>query len=317
MSFLAPVAFGLLALVPVLIALYLLRLRRSEQVVSSTYLWRRMVRDLEANAPWQRLRRNLLLILQLLVLIALILALARPFTWAEGTGGQAAILILDSSASMAAVDVSPSRLGAAKTQAQRYVEGLPDGARVTVIAAGDGAQVLASSSQDRRQVRLAIQSAQIGQPGWGSDLSAALELGAAITARQPDAETVVYTDGRVVLPEYLGLEGRARYLPMGISGDNQAIGALTLQPAPGGGRTVFVQVVNYGRSPVQRRLVLSSVAGPAAGGARQTLNAYDLDLVPGEPRAVVAEGLPPEVTAVEAHLLGADVLEADDRAWAV
>jgi hypothetical protein len=317
MSFLAPAAFALTLLLPIIVVLYLLRLRRTEQVVSSTYLWRRMVRDLEANAPWQRLRRSLLLILQLLTLIALILALARPFTWAEGTGGQAAILILDTSASMAAVDVSPNRLEAAKTQALRYVDGLPDGARVTVIAAGDGAQVLASSSQDRRQVRLAIQSAQIGQPGWGSDLSAALELGAAIAARRPDAETVVYSDGRVDLPQHLALEGHARYLPMGISGDNQAIGALTLQPAPGGGRTVFVQVINYGPSPVQRRLVLSSVAGPAAGGARQTLNVYDLDLAPGELRAVVAEGLPPEVFAVEAQLLGEDVLAADDRAWAV
>jgi hypothetical protein len=315
MSFLAPAAFALAALIPVLIALYLLRLRRTEQVVSSTYLWRRMVRDLEANAPWQRLRRNLLLILQLLVLIALILALARPFTWAEGLGGQAAILILDTSASMAATDVAPSRLEAAKTQALRYAEGLPDGARVTVVAASDGAQVLASSSQDRRQVRLAIQSAQVGQPGTGSDLSAALELAAAIAARQPDTETVVYTDGRVVLPELLALKGQVRHMPMGLSGDNQAIGALTLQLAPGGGRTAFVQVMNYGKVPVQRRLVLSSLA--VDGGVTQTINAYDLDLAPGEPRVVVAEGVPPEIAAVEAQLLGTDVLAADDRAWAV
>jgi hypothetical protein len=104
-------------------------------------------------------------------------------------------------------------------------------------------------------------------------------------------------------------------MPMGISGDNQAIGALTLQPGPGGGQTVFVQVTNYGGAPVQRRLVLSAVT--VDGGNAQTLNAYDLDLAPGEPRVVVAEGLPSEVTAVEAQLLGADLLSADDRAWAV
>ena len=75
MNFLTPAAFALAALIPVVIAMYLLKLRRTEQIVSSVYLWRRMVRDVEANAPWQRLRRNLLLILQLLVLAALILAL--------------------------------------------------------------------------------------------------------------------------------------------------------------------------------------------------------------------------------------------------
>lgn len=315
MSFLAPAAFALALLIPIVIALYLLKLRRTERVVSSTYLWRRMVRDLEANAPWQRLRRNLLLVLQLLVLIALILALARPFTWAEGLGGEAAILILDTSASMAATDMAPSRLEAAQAQALRYVEELPDGARVTVIAAGDGAQVLAASSQDRRQVRLAIQAARVGQPGSGSDLSAALELAAAIAARQPETETVIYSDGRVVLPEILVLEGRVRYLPMGLSGNNQAIAALALQPEPGGGWTAFVQVINYGGTSVQRRLLLSSLASD--GGNGQTLDAYDLDLEPGEPRVVVAAGLPPEVTAIEAQLLGSDVLAADDLAWAV
>ncbi|HSJ53412.1 MAG TPA: BatA domain-containing protein, partial [Anaerolineae bacterium] len=104
MGFLAPAAFILALLFPVIVAMYLLKLRRTEQVVSSIYLWRRMVRDLEANAPWQRLRRNLLLLLQLLFLAALVLAIARPFSWAEGATGEALILILDTSASMAAVD---------------------------------------------------------------------------------------------------------------------------------------------------------------------------------------------------------------------
>jgi Ca-activated chloride channel family protein len=308
-SFLAPIAFALAMLVPIVIAMYLLRLRRTEQVVSSVYLWRRMVRDVEANAPWQRLRRNLLLILQLLILAALILALARPFTWAEGVAGQAAILILDTSASMAANDVTPSRLEAAKAQALGWVDNLPDDVRVTVIAASDGAQVLAASSQDRRQVRQSIQGAGVGDPGVGSDLTTALELASAISARQPDTDILIYSDGRVALPERLALQGTVRYLPMGISGENQAIGILSLRPTPGGGLTAFVQVVNYGRALAQRRLALY------ADG--QLLNAYDLDVPPGEQRAVVADDLPFETMVVEARLGGEDALALDDRAWAV
>jgi Ca-activated chloride channel family protein len=247
MSFLAPAAFFLALLIPVIVVMYLLRLRRTEQVVSSVYLWRRMVRDVEANAPWQRLRRNLLLILQLLILAALVLALARPFTWAEGVAGQAAILILDTSASMAAIDVTPSRLEAAKAQALGWVDNLPDDVRVTVIAASDGAQVLAASSQDRRQVRQAIQGTSVGDPGVGSDLTTALELASAIAARQPDTEIAIYSDGRVALPERLALKGTVRYLPTGISGENQAIGILSLRPTPGGGLTAFVQVLTMVR----------------------------------------------------------------------
>jgi len=305
---LTPAAFALAALLPVIIAMYLLKLRRTEQLVSSVYLWRRAVRDIEANAPWQRLRRNLLLILQLLFLAALILALARPFAWTEGASGQALILILDTSASMAATDVTPSRLETAQVQARQLVDGLPADARVTVIAAGDGALVLLASSRDRRQAHLTIDSLRAGS--GGSDLAAALELASAVAARQPDAEIVILSDGRATLPERLAVEGRLRYLPQGISGDNQAIGTLSLEPIPGSERlTAFAQVANYGDAAVQRRLTLY------ADG--QLVDAYDLDIPPGGQQAVVADDLPAGTEIVEARLSGSDALSLDDRAWAV
>jgi Ca-activated chloride channel family protein len=308
MSFLAPVAFALAALIPVIVAMYLLKLRRTEQVVSSVYLWRRMVRDVEANAPWQRLRRNLLLILQLLFLAVLILALARPFTWTEGTSGQALILILDTSASMAASDALPSRLEAAKAEARQLVAGLPDDARVTVITAGDGAQVLVASSQDRRLIHQAIDSVHVGT--GGGDLTAALELASAIAARQPETEIAILSDGRVTLPERLAVKGRVRYLPLGQSGDNQAISTLSLEPAVGGeGLTAFAQVTNYGDASAQRRLLLY------ADG--QVVDAYDLEINPGGQRAVVADDLPINTRVLEAQLSGQDALSLDDVAWAV
>ncbi|UCC63331.1 MAG: BatA and WFA domain-containing protein [Anaerolineae bacterium] len=308
MGFLTPAAFGLAALIPIIIAMYLLKLRRTEQVVSSVYLWRRMVRDVEANAPWQRLRRNLLLILQLLFLAVLILALTRPFTWAEGSSGRSLILILDTSASMASADVGPSRLEAAKAQARQLADGLPDDARVSVIVAGVGAQVLVDSSMDRRQVHLAIESVKAGT--GGSDLTAALELASAVAARQQETEIVVLSDGRVALPDRLSVEGRVRYLPVGVSGDNQAISVLSLEAASaGGGLTAFVQVANYAGSPAQRRLTLY------ADG--QLINAYDLEIPPFGQRAVAAKDLAGDTRLVEARLAGQDTLPLDDRAWAV
>src|SRR3989304_3199025 len=100
MGLLAPLALiGLLA-VPIIVAFYMLRLRRPERSVSSTYLWQQLVRDVEANAPWQRLRRSLLLFLQLLLVAVLVLAAARPFL--ERPAGLARDLVLgvDASAGM-------------------------------------------------------------------------------------------------------------------------------------------------------------------------------------------------------------------------
>ena len=311
MYFLTPAAFALAALIPIIIVMYLLKRRRTERLVSSVYLWRRMVRDLEANAPWQRLRRNLLLLLQVLFLILLILALARPFTWTEGASGQAVILILDTSASMAATDVAPSRMEAAKAQAHRLADGLPDDARVTVIAAGDGAQVLVASSRDRRRIHQTIADLQV--TNGGSDLTAALELASAIAARQPETEVIVLSDGRVTLPERLAVKGHVRYRPVGISGDNQAISTLSLGETPRVSQTLgvyaFVQVTNYGQAPARRRLALY------ADG--QLVNAYDLEIPPRGQKAVVADDLPPDTHIVEARLTGRDALPLDDRAWAI
>ena len=291
MSFLTPLAFGLGILIPVIIAMYLLKLRRTEQVVSSTYLWQRMVRDVEANAPWQRLRRNLLLILQLLFLVALILALVRPFTWAQGSTGQATILIFDTSASMAATDLSPNRMEAAKDQARLLISNLPEDARGTIIAAGENTQVLVSSSQDKRQLYQGLEALQVQSSG--SNLTSALELASAIASRQPDAEIVIYSDGKVDLPKRLSIQGRLRYLPIGESGNNQAVSLITLEPSSSTDRlTAFVQVANYHEEPVQRRLTLS------ADG--QLADAHDLAIPAHGQVSIISEIIPADTEILEA-----------------
>src|SRR5580704_16755848 len=91
--------------IPALVILYFLKLRRKEMAVSSTLLWRKAVQDLQVNAPFQRLRKNLLLLLQLLLLTALLLGLARPvLNYTPGAGARSIILI-DRSASMSATDM--------------------------------------------------------------------------------------------------------------------------------------------------------------------------------------------------------------------
>ncbi|MCZ7571752.1 MAG: VWA domain-containing protein [Ardenticatenaceae bacterium] len=307
MGLVAPLGLGLLALLAPIIAMYLLKRRREEVVVSSTYLWERVVQDIEANTPWQRLRRNLLLLLQVLFVLLLVLAAARPFLRTAGAAGRSLILIVDSSVSMAAIDgQGGSRLEAARREALRLTDGLPPDGRATVIRAGAGAEVLVAATRDRVAVEQAL--ASIRPVAADSDLSAALNLAAAVAARQPESEIVLLSDGAVTAPTRVALEGRLRYVSVGQSGDNQAISALTLQPQ-GKGYALFVQVTNYAQAPASRRLTITAGEAPYA--------AFDLDLQPGQRAERVVGDLPATTTQVRASLGGQDLLAADDVAWAV
>lgn len=307
MNFLAPTAFALALLLPVIVAFYLLKLRRTEREISSTYLWRKMIRDVEANAPWQKLKPNLLLFLQLLFLILLILAVARPFSLGQDQIGQTLILVIDSSASMSANDTQPTRLQAAKNRAVQIVDETPENGRVTVIEAGSEAHLRVSSTQDRRLAHQAIEQIQSGM--GGSQLGLALELASAIASRQPASDIIVLSDGRGTLPQSLKLHGRLRFIPLGLSGENQAISRLNLEYLSGGGSQAFIQVSNYGRQASQRRLNV------VADG--RVVSVYDLSLPAESTLAVIARDLPASAAVIEARLEGADPLAADDRALAV
>src|SRR3982750_2866742 len=143
MSFLTPLALigGLLA-IPIIL-LYMLRLRRREITVSSTFLWQQLLQDREANTPWQRLRRNLLLLLQLIILALIVFALARPFIIVPAVStGQIAVL-LDASASMNATDsTAGTRYNEAKQRALEIVDTMNPGDTMTVINAAESPEVL-------------------------------------------------------------------------------------------------------------------------------------------------------------------------------
>ncbi len=172
MPFLSPLALLGLLFIPVVVAMYLLKLRRDPHVVPSTLLWQRLMADVEANAPWQKLRRSLLLLLQLLLVLLLALLAARPFLERPAGLARDLVLVIDTSASMAATDVLPSRLEVAKAAAIERLRDLPAGGKVSVIEAGASARVVVNGTADLGRVRAAI--AGIGVSEARGDLEDAL-----------------------------------------------------------------------------------------------------------------------------------------------
>ena len=315
-----PLALLGLLFVPAVVAMYLLKLRREETTVSSTLLWQRLVADVEANAPWQRLRRSLLFLLQLLLVVILVLLAARPFIERPAGLARDIVLVVDTSASMSATDVSPNRLMAAKEAALNALRDLPAGGKVSVVEAGRTARIVAAGSSDLGRIRLAIESIR---PTTGpGDLTDALELASELASQSGDAEVLIATDAALASVPTTAVDARVRVLRVGNErgSRNQAIVALAVRTAPSAvTRSVFVSMANLDVEPAERRLEL--------WGDGLLLEARDVRMGALQRADVIIDDVDLSVEVVEVRLVAAggssdsssppDQLAADDRAWAI
>ena len=319
MPFATPLALLGLLFIPAVVAMYLLRLRRTETVVPSTLLWRRLAADVEANAPWQKLRRSPLFLLQLLLVVALALLAARPFLERPAGLARDLVVIVDTSASMGATDVTPDRLSAAKDAAKDALRDLPAGGRVSVIEAGRTARIVATGTSDIGRVRGAIDS--IRPTVSRGDLGDALALAQQLAVQSGDAEILVATDAALAVPPTTKVEAPIRILRVGDpkGSRNQAIVALAVRTAPSAvTRSVFVSVANFDLEYATRRLEV--------WGDDRLLETRTLPIDAQQKADVIVDDIPPDIRPIEVRLVGGsdddpdarpDLLAADDRAWAV
>mgnify|MGYP006279587545 FL=1 len=183
MTLLSPIAglIGALIGAPLLVAYYLLKLKRRPVRVSSTMYWEQAVHDLQVNVPFRWVRPTLLFLLHLLTLLTLLLALSRPAIETDRPRADRVFLLIDRSASMRAADVRTGdgetlpRFEAARRAAiERIDELTAGGSRVTLIAFAADAEVIGVPSSSAGPLRAALASlTPTDQPG---DPRAALEL---------------------------------------------------------------------------------------------------------------------------------------------
>ena len=315
MPFTTPLALLGLLFIPAVVAMYLLKLRRDERVVPSTLLWTRLVADVEANAPWQRLRRSMLLLLQLLLVAILALLAARPFLERPAELARDIVLVLDTSASMAATDIAPNRLEAAKVAALDALRNLPAGGKVSVVTADRTARIVVNETTDMGRVRQALDG--IEPTSSSGDLGDALELAGKLAARSGDSQILVGTDVALASAPVATVDAPIRVLSVGRSRKNQAIVALAVRTAPSAvTRSVFVSVANLDLEASRRRLELWGDGG--------LLEVRDLMLDPQARSDVVIDDVPRDVGTLEVRLVGPDPVVAapddlatDDHAWAI
>jgi len=291
-TFLDPSA-GLLAaafVVPALLALYFLKLRRRPVRVSSTMLWRRAVHDLQVNAPFRMIKPSWLLLLQLLALAALLLAFARPAIDATSGPTDRLVILIDRSASMSASDgvgaEGQTRLAQSKAQAIELIErhnrsGDATGkSEAIVIAFAHEARALTRFTGNRVTLLRAVESIQ--PTDQGADFPAALRLVRTLVTQSGESEIAVSSRATIALlsdgsfsptqePASLGAVGaQLRFIQSGPNPDAPSFNIGIV--AAGAQRDfedaslvrVFARLINSGREPVKVAVTLSALGNPVS-----------------------------------------------------
>lgn len=274
-NMLSPVQWIVMAAIPPLILmLYFLKLRRMPVVVPSTYLWQRTVEDLHVNSIWQRLRNNLLLILQLLAVLALILACLRPGVRGEAKMGARTIFMIDHSSSMQATDVDGSRLAQAKLRTLEMIDAMEPSDVGMVIAFSDVADIRQGFTADKNRLRKATES--IKQTNRPTDLNEALRAAAGLAnpgrtsqiedvndiqvAEAVPASLLIFSDGGFAPPQLDLGNLSAEYFPIGTEdANNVAVQAFTVErnTEDDGQIEAFARIENFGLEAVTTTVTLN------------------------------------------------------------
>jgi len=319
--------------IPLLLLLYFLRLRRQTMEISSTMLWERAVEDLHANTPFQRLRPSTLLLLQILALALVVIAIMQPQIEGGRPKEGTHVILIDRSGSMTATnEEGVSRLEEAKERAIDLVDQIhgggifsSSGGETMVIAFSDHAEVVSPFTDSIQQLTSAIRSIE---PTHGrSILSESLTLARAYTttvdpekdglSSSESAQLELFSDGRIQdISEQALQRGESLQYHMVGSTDARNIGISTIDAQRKTESSEEVQVflslhnTNLENETVDIELQIDGV--PV--GAQQVTIPAQQNNQPGTTSMVFVPFLISKSGVVSAKILTKDALEIDNQA---
>jgi Ca-activated chloride channel homolog len=196
-SFQWPLALVGLVVVPVLVALYVLRERRRTDFAARFTTPALLPNLVDAAPSW---RRHLPLAVLLVALTAMVVGVARPHATVSVKREQATVILaIDTSLSMSAQDVKPTRLQAARNAARTFIERIPSKYRVAIVGFAGRAYVALPPTEDRTLARAALRTLH---PAEGTSLGDAVALATKLGRRQrasdgtvPPSAILVISDG--------------------------------------------------------------------------------------------------------------------------
>ena len=313
-------AASLAAATALLVWLHRRRQRRRRVLVSFEPLWAHLPGGTGQEALSGKLRRHAPLLLQLAVICALLAAAADPRRPPRAGVGQAVVILVDSSASMATREGSGTRLGLARSRARQVLAGLGNDDRALIAGFAERVAPETGLIGDRAQLDRALARLRAREARAALEPALAFARAALIGERRP--RVVVITDDAKLLS---GVQADAqRAAPelhlVGAPADNLAIVAFNVAPATGatrtglaGGYRAQVTLRSFARERQRAEVELRDQAGRVLARGRT-------ELVPGSRVTLPLTVVAPEATGLEARLnvpgAGANQLALDDRAFA-
>lgn len=296
-------------LVP-LVAFYFLKLRRPRQEVSSLVLWRQVLGDRRVNSPFQRFKRNLLLLLQVLLLALLVLAATQPVWHGAGARAPRLPVLIDVSASMAALDAPGgiSRLEAVRRRLRERIDALPTDQEMCLVAFGRTARRLTGFTNNRSELRAAL--AALEPEDVEGDLEEALRTAQALGRNEAFERVLLCSDGNFPARSSFELPFRIDFERVPAAGGNVGITACSARRVQGRQWEVFVQLA----------------ASSAAEAAMGTVELLEEGVVLASQKVALKAGAAPRLlfrvggakaSRLEVRLTpgGFDALAADNAAW--
>jgi hypothetical protein len=314
----APSGLWLLSLLAPLLLLYLLKMRRQRVTVSSTWLWAAAARDLAAKSPSKRLVAQLPLLLETLALSLLSLALSRPASRGGQLAGEHVAIVVDTSASMAAVEPDGrSRFAHARDAAAAVIRALAPGAQAVIIEAGREAHVLSAMDSDQRRLEASLAKLEPSD-AEGRMTEAIATASTQLRPYDHGARVIVVSDGALADRDAFA----SSHLPVelvrvGSPIDNAALIRLDIASSEDPNThqeqvQAFALVQNYGRKARSLYVTLSE------RNVIEPLASRRIDLAPGE-RVPVVLGFEPAPGDAGAGLVVElsphDAMPSDDRAY--
>lgn len=196
MQFLSPLSALFALSLPAIVLMYLLKRTYIDTEIASHMLWSRVLKEQEANRPWQKLRSRPLLLLQLLAAALLVLAIMQPFLNKSVAQASHTVMIIDRSGSMSArvSNSDETFFQQAINNAEKWLLEQADDHVVTLIATGEQPQIIISREQDRKLTIEALHG--IKQEYGISDNLAAMSLADALQSNESNGQILLFSDDR-------------------------------------------------------------------------------------------------------------------------